>query len=62
MTEHITNSDRMNTFLSALAQEGNPASTGYKNQRREMARLYGVAAEIYEESLITFVQKIIFYL
>ena len=36
MTEHITNSDRMNAFLSSLAQEGIASAPGYKNQRREM--------------------------
>jgi len=61
MTEHITNSDRMNAFLSALAQEGNATAPGYKNQRREMIKLYGIASEIYEDALITFVQKMVLY-
>ena len=62
MLEHITNSDRMNAFLSFLTQEGNKSAPGYKNQRKEMIKLYGTAAEIYEESLITFVQKIVLFL
>ena len=60
MTEHITNTDRMNAFLQALASD-----TKYnmnQNQRKEIIKLYGVAAEIFEESLVGFTQKIICYL
>lgn len=57
MTEHITNTDRMNTLLSAFGND-----TKYnlnKNQRKEIIKLYGVAAEIFEESLTTFVPKLV---
>jgi hypothetical protein len=47
MTEHITNTDRMNTFLSSITNE----KVHNKNQRREMIKLYGTAASIFEESL-----------
>ena len=57
MSEHITNTDRMNALLSSLAND-----TKYnlnKNQRKEIIKLFGVAAEIFEESLITFVPKLV---
>lgn len=60
MTEHITNSDRMNAFLGALAHDNKYNAN--KNQRKEIIKLYGIASEIFEESLATFVQKILMYL
>jgi len=57
MTEHITNSDRMNALFNALASD-----TKYninRNQRKEIVKLFGVAAEIFEESLSTFVSKVV---
>jgi hypothetical protein len=73
MTEHIINTDRMNTFLAALSGLNNNISTqggsggtsqlitSEKNRRKEMIKMYGEAAEIFEESLITFVPKILQY-
>ena len=57
MTEHVTNSDRMNALFSALASD-----TKYnvnRNQRKEIVKLFGAAAEIFEESLSTFVSKVV---
>jgi len=71
MTEHIINTDRMNTFLAALAGQSSAISmqggsggtsqliTSEKNRRKEMIKVFGEAAEIFEESLVTFVPKII---
>jgi len=59
MTEHITNTDRMNTFLSALSDNRYNLN---KNQRKEIIKLYGIASEIFEDSLVTFVHKIIMHL
>lgn len=74
MTEHIINTDRMNTFLAALtgltnmniSTQGGSGGTSQliaseKNRRKEMIKIYGEAAEIFEESLITFVSKIVQY-
>ena len=73
MTEHVINTDRMNTFLAALSGLNNNISTqggsggtsqlitSEKNRRKEMIKVYGEAAEIFEESLITFVPKIVQY-
>lgn len=57
MTEHITNTERMTALFAALAQ-----TEGSKTQRREMIKLYGVSSEIFEDSLVGFVQKITLYL
>ena len=54
MTEHITNTDRMNAFLSALSTSDTKYNSN-KGQRKEIIKLYGIAAEIFEESLNTFV-------
>jgi hypothetical protein len=58
MSEHITNSDRMNAFLGALAGPGDKSSPNNISQRKEMIKVYGSASELYEESLLSFVQKI----
>ena len=60
MTEHITNSDRMNVFLTALSSENKYSINA--NQRKEIVKLYGVAAEIFEDSLSSFVIKMISFL
>ena len=54
MTEHITNTDRMNAFLSALSMSDTKYNTN-KGHRKEIIKIYGIAAEIFEESLMTFV-------
>ena len=53
MSEHITNTDRMNAFLSALSSENKYNLN--QNKRKEIIKLYGIAAEIFEDSLTTFV-------
>ena len=62
MSEHVTNSDRMNAFLAALAGPGDKNSPNNKSQRKEMLKIFGSAAELYEESLLTFVVKIALHL
>ena len=59
MTEHITNTDRMNAFL-LLLQEHNEHMK--PNHKKELIRLYGNAAEIFEDALLPFVPKILAYL
>lgn len=59
MIEHITNTDRMNAFLGAVADNRYNTS---KNQRKEVVKLYGIATEIFEESLCTFSGKIILFI
>lgn len=53
MTEHITNTDRMNAFLAALASDNRYNVN--QQQRKEIVKVYGAAAEIFEESLLSFV-------
>ena len=62
MGEHITNSDRMTAFLGALAGPGDKNSPNNKSQRKEMIKIYGLAGELYEESLQTFVLKVALHL
>jgi hypothetical protein len=59
MTEHITNTDRMNSFLFMLAEHNEHMKI---NQRKEMIKIYGQAAEIFEEALTPFLPKIMGYL
>ncbi|CDW90612.1 microtubule-associated protein tortifolia1-like [Stylonychia lemnae] len=59
MTEHITNTDRMNAFL-LLLQEHNEHMK--PNHRKELIKIYGTAAEIFEEALLPFMPKILTYL
>jgi len=59
MTEHITNTDRMNAFLLALSEHNEHMKP---NHKKEMVKLYGSAAEIFEEALIPFLPKILTYL
>lgn len=59
MTEHITNTDRMNAFITMAAEVNEHQKP---NQKKEMIKLYGMAAEIFEESLIPFMPKILTYL
>tara|TARA_B110000285_G_scaffold201691_1_gene236492 strand:- start:442 stop:600 length:159 start_codon:yes stop_codon:yes gene_type:complete len=48
----------MNAFLGALAGPGDKSSPNNISQRKEMIKVYGSASELYEESLLSFVQKI----
>ena len=59
MTEHITNTDRMNAFLFMLSEHNEHMKI---QSKKELVKLYGTAAEIFEESLLPFMQKILTYL
>ena len=56
MMEHITNADRMNTFLHYLNEQNDHLKN---TQKKEYIKVYGIAAEIFEESLIPFLPKIL---
>lgn len=56
MMEHITNQERMNTFLHCLQDQQNDLKN---TQKKEYIKVYGIAAEIFEESLIPFLPKIL---
>lgn len=45
----------MNTFLSCLAEQNDMKNT----QKKEYIWVFGMAAEIFEESLIPFIPKIL---
>lgn len=62
MTEHITNIERMDYFLNSLCPKNiknSDGDAGYIQMRQHMTLIYGEAAEIFEESLQNFVEKII---
>ena len=59
MMEHITNTDRMNAFLFILSDLNEHMKP---NHKKELIKMYGMAAEIFEEALIPFMQKILTYL
>ena len=59
MTEHITNTDRMNAFLFALSESNEHMKVQHK---KELIKIYGEAAEIFEEALLPFLPKILSYL
>jgi len=59
MTEHITNTDRMNAFLFALQEHNEHMKP---QQRKELIRFYATAAEIFEEALVPFMPKVLGYL
>jgi len=56
MTTEITDNDRMHCFLSAIAEYNEHMKP---QQKREQIKIYGLAAEIFEESLIPFLPKIL---
>ena len=56
MATEITDNDRMNSFLNAVAEHHEHMKP---QQRREQIKVYGLAAEIFEESLIPFLAKIL---
>jgi ubiquinone biosynthesis protein UbiJ len=56
MATEITDNDRMNSFLNAVAEHHEHMKP---QQRREQIKVYGLAAEIFEESLIPFLGKIL---
>ena len=49
MMNDITDTDKMNAFLNALSDHNEHMKT---QQKKEYIKIYGVAAEIFEESLI----------
>ena len=55
MTEHITNTDRMNAFLFMVQDHNEHMKVAH---RKEMIKTYSAAAEIFEEALIPFLPKI----
>jgi hypothetical protein len=59
MTEHITNTDRMNAFLYMISEFNEHTKP---NHKKELIKLYGMGAEIFEEALIPFMPKILTYL
>lgn len=59
MTEHITNTDRMNAYLLMLQEHNEHMKP---NHKKELIKLYGSAAEIFEEALLPFMPKILTYL
>jgi hypothetical protein len=56
MMNDITDTDRMNTFLNAISDHNEHMKPV---QKKEYIKLYGLAAEIFEESLIPFMQKVL---
>jgi hypothetical protein len=56
MTSEITDNDRMNCFLSAISEHNEHMKP---QQKKEQIKIYGLAAEIFEESLIPFLPKIL---
>ena len=48
MTEHITNTDRMNVFLLSISETNELMKV---SQKKELIKLYAEAAEIFEEAL-----------
>lgn len=59
MTEHITNTDRMNAFLFMLSEHNEHMKI---NHKKELIKIYGNAAEIFEEALVPFLPKILTYM
>lgn len=56
MTIHITNTERMNTFLSTISESNEYMKS---NQKKEYIKLYGEAAQIFEDALLPFVHKVL---
>jgi len=59
MTEHIINTERMNTFLYTISEQNQHMKS---SQKKEYIKLYGLAGEIFEETLLPFVPKIMTYI
>lgn len=59
MTEHIINTDRMTTFLYLISEQNQHMKV---SQKKEYVKLYGLAGEIFEETLLPFIPKIMGYL
>ena len=59
MTEHITNTDRMNAFLFMLTEHNDHMKP---NHKKDLIKVYGTASEIFEEALVPFMPKVLTYL
>ncbi len=59
MTEHITNTDRMNAFLFMIQEHNEHMKP---NQKKELIKLYATGSEIFEEALIPFMPKVLAYI
>jgi hypothetical protein len=51
MSEHITNTDRMNVFLLTLSESNEYTKISHK---KELIKIYSLASEIFEEALVPF--------
>lgn len=58
MTEHITNTDRMNAFWLQLSTESSHQENKMPH-KKEIIKVYAAASEIFEEALQPFLQKLI---
>lgn len=59
MTSHIINTERMNTFLYLISEQNQHMKI---SQKKEYIKLYGLAGEIFEETLLPFIPKIMGYM
>ena len=56
MQTEITDHERMILFLNALSEHNEHMKP---QQKKEYIKVYGVAAEIFEDALIPYVQKVL---
>ena len=56
MATEITDNDRMICFLSAISDQNEHMKP---QQKKEQIKIFGLAAEIFEEALIPFIPKIL---
>jgi hypothetical protein len=56
MATEITDNDRMNSFLNTVSDHHEHMKP---QQRREQIKIYGLAAEIFEEALVPFLPKVL---
>lgn len=56
MSLEITDNDRMTCFLNSISDHNEHMKP---QQKKEQIKIYGLAAEIFEESLIPFIPKIL---
>eukprot|EP00347_Sterkiella_histriomuscorum_P016463 403353082 len=56
MTQDITDNDRMNCFLSAISDQNEHMKP---QQKKEQIKIFGLAAEIFEDALLPFMPKIL---
>ena len=53
------NTERMNTFLYTISEQNQHMKA---SQKKEYVKLYGLSGEIFEETLMPFIPKIMGYL